>query len=47
VRITFVLADSDVTTVEAEPGYFLMAVAIRNGACACATCRVHVDEASS
>jgi 2Fe-2S ferredoxin len=55
VKITFVDAEGQARTVEAEPGSTVMEAAIRNdvpgieaecgGACACATCHVYVDEA--
>ena len=53
IGISFVSTDGEVTTVAAECGFSLMEVAKRNGiagivaecggACACATCHVHVD----
>ncbi|TAK48865.1 MAG: 2Fe-2S iron-sulfur cluster binding domain-containing protein [Xanthobacteraceae bacterium] len=55
VRITFIDHTGKSRTVDAEPGSTVMENAIRNGvagieaecggACACATCHVHVDEA--
>ena len=54
-RITVVEHDGTTHTVEAENGATVMETAIRNGvtgivaecggACSCATCMVHVDEA--
>jgi 2Fe-2S ferredoxin len=53
VKITFIDHDGKSRTVNAEPGSTVMENAIRNGvpgieaecggACACATCHVHVD----
>jgi ferredoxin, 2Fe-2S len=55
IRIDFVSTGGEVTRVPAENGFSLMEVAKRNGiagivaecggACACATCHVHVDPA--
>ena len=55
IGISFVNAEGEVTTVAAENGFSLMEVARRNGiagivaecggACACATCHVHIDAA--
>lgn len=55
IAISFVNADGEVTAVAAENGFSLMEVARRHGiagivaecggACACATCHVHVDAA--
>ena len=55
VKITFIEADGNARTVEAEEGATVMETAIRNGvpgidaecggACACATCHVYVEEA--
>ena len=54
-NITFIDAQGESRTVEAETGSTVMETAIRNaipgieaecgGACACATCHVYVDEA--
>ena len=54
-RITFIQNDGIERVVEAEPGMTVMEAAVKNGvagiaaecggACACATCHVHVDEA--
>jgi len=54
-KITFIDAEGDARTVEAEIGSTVMEAAIRNsvpgieaecgGACACATCHVYVDPA--
>jgi 2Fe-2S ferredoxin len=54
-KITFIEHDGKTTTVEAANGSTVMENAIRNGipgivaecggACSCATCHVHVDEA--
>jgi 2Fe-2S ferredoxin len=54
-KITFITSDGATYNVEAETGSTVMEAAIRNlvpgieaecgGACACATCHVHVDEA--
>lgn len=56
-KITYTEHDGTVRTVEAEVGATVMETAIRNsvpgivaecgGACSCATCHVHVDEAWS
>jgi 2Fe-2S ferredoxin len=56
-KITYKEHDGTVRTVEAEVGATVMETAIRNnvpgivaecgGACSCATCHVHVDEAWS
>jgi len=56
-KITFIEHDGAVHTVEAEIGSTVMETALRNdvggivaecgGACTCATCVVHVDEAWS
>jgi ferredoxin, 2Fe-2S len=56
-KITFIEHDGTVHTVEAEIGSTVMETALRNdvssivaecgGACSCATCLVHVDEAWS
>ena len=53
-RITYILHDGTEHTVEAEPGMTVMEAAVKNGipgiaaecggACACATCHVHVAE---
>ncbi len=53
VSITFIERDDTRKTVEAEPGYSIMEVAIRNGIegivaecggqCSCATCHVYVE----
>lgn len=53
VSITFIERDDTRKTVEAEPGYTVMEVAIRNGIegivaecggqCSCATCHVYVE----
>ncbi len=53
-KITFIAADNTTYDVEAEAGSTVMEAAIRNlvpgieaecgGACACATCHVHVDD---
>ena len=55
LNITFIDAQGESRTVEAETGSTVMETAIRNaipgieaecgGACACATCHVYVDEA--
>lgn len=55
VKIIYVEADGNMHTVEARVGQSVMEAALRNkvpgiaadcgGACACATCRVYVDEA--
>lgn len=52
MKISFVLGDGSVRQIEAAPGMSLMQVAQRNdipgitadcgGACACATCHVHI-----
>ncbi|PZQ45797.1 MAG: 2Fe-2S ferredoxin [Rhodovulum sulfidophilum] len=52
-KVTFVSADGETTTVEAEAGLSVMEAAVRNdvagidaecgGSCACATCHVIVD----
>jgi ferredoxin, 2Fe-2S len=54
VQITYIDAEGTARIVEAETGATVMETAIRNGvpgivaecggACACATCHVHVDE---
>jgi 2Fe-2S ferredoxin len=54
VKVTFIESDGTVRAVEGEEGSTLMETAIRNdvpgivaecgGACACATCHVHVAE---
>ena len=54
-RITFIQPDGTEQTVDGEPGLTVMETAKMNliegieaecgGACACATCHVHVDEA--
>jgi 2Fe-2S ferredoxin len=54
-KITFITADGATYPVEAEIGSTVMEAAIRNlvpgieaecgGACACATCHVHIDSA--
>jgi 2Fe-2S ferredoxin len=54
-KITYIDADNESRTVEAEAGATVMETALRNGipgieaecggACACATCHVYVDEA--
>ena len=54
-KITFICSDGTTYTVDGEPGSTVMETAIKNavpgidaecgGACACATCHVHVDEA--
>jgi 2Fe-2S ferredoxin len=54
-KITYIDHDGTARTVEAELGATVMETAIRNsipgivaecgGACSCATCHVHVDEA--
>lgn len=54
-RITYIEHDGTERTVDAEVGATVMETAIRNnvpgivaecgGACSCATCHVHVDEA--
>lgn len=54
-KITYIDHDGTARTVEAEVGTTVMEAAIRNGipgivaecggACSCATCHVHVDEA--
>ena len=54
-KITFIDSSGKTRTVEAQPGSTVMETAIKNGipgieaecggACACATCHVHVDEA--
>jgi len=54
-KITFIQPDGSQQTVEAEPGMTVMEAARKHlipgieaecgGACACATCHVHVDEA--
>ena len=56
-KITFIEHDGTVHTVEGEIGSTVMETALRNqiggivaecgGACTCATCLVHVDEAWS
>lgn len=56
-KITFIEHDGNTRTVEAEPGSTVMETAIHagvpgivaecGGACSCATCHVHVDEAWS
>jgi 2Fe-2S ferredoxin len=56
-KITYIEHDGTSRTVEAEVGATVMETAIRNsvpgivaecgGACSCATCHVHVDEAWS
>jgi 2Fe-2S ferredoxin len=56
-KVTFIEHDGTVRTVEAEVGWTVMETALRNGvtgivaecggACACATCLVHVDDAWS
>jgi 2Fe-2S ferredoxin len=56
-KITYIEHDGTERTVEAEVGATVMETAIRNnvpgivaecgGACSCATCHVHVDEAWS
>ena len=56
-KITYIEHDGTVRTVDAEVGATVMETAIRNsvpgivaecgGACSCATCHVHVDEAWS
>ena len=56
-KISYVEHDGTVRTVDAEVGATVMETAIRNsvpgivaecgGACSCATCHVHVDEAWS
>ena len=56
-KITFIDNDGTAHTVEAEIGATIMETALKNGvvgiaaecggACACATCMVHVDEAWS
>jgi 2Fe-2S ferredoxin len=55
ITVSFVNAAGKVTTIAAENGFSLMEIAKRNGideivaecggACACATCHVHVDPA--
>src|SRR5436305_15274455 len=55
VKITYINVDGAPRTVEAEVGSTVMETAIKNGvpgieaecggACACATCHVHIDEA--
>lgn len=55
MKVTFVLQDKTERTVEAEPGWKLMEVAVDNavpgidgdcgGEAACATCHVYVDPA--
>ena len=54
-RITFISHDGDETLVDAKDGVSVMENAVRNdvpgidgecgGACACATCHVHIDDA--
>lgn len=54
-RITFVSHDGEETIVDAKDGVSVMENAVRNdvpgidgecgGACACATCHVHIDDA--
>ena len=56
-RITFILHDGTVHTVDAELGATVMETALKNdiggivaecgGSCTCATCLVHVDDAWS
>jgi 2Fe-2S ferredoxin len=56
-KITYIEHDGNARTVDAEVGSTVMETAIRNsvpgivaecgGACSCATCHVHVDEAWS
>jgi 2Fe-2S ferredoxin len=56
-KITYIEHDGSARTVDAELGATVMETAIRNnvpgivaecgGACSCATCHVHVDEAWS
>jgi 2Fe-2S ferredoxin len=56
-KITYIEHDGTTRTVDAEVGSTVMETAIRNsvpgivaecgGACSCATCHVHVDEAWS
>lgn len=56
-KITYIEHDGNERTVDAEVGSTVMETAIRNsvpgivaecgGACSCATCHVHVDEAWS
>jgi 2Fe-2S ferredoxin len=56
-KITYIEHDGTARTVDAEVGATVMETAIRNsvpgivaecgGACSCATCHVHVDEAWS
>lgn len=53
VKLTYIEHDGTSHEVEAEPGLTVMEVAVKNGipgidadcggACACATCHVHVD----
>jgi len=55
VKITFIQPDGSQLVVDAEPGMTVMEAAKKHevpgieaecgGACACATCHVHVDEA--
>lgn len=55
VKITYVEADGKRHLIEAKPGRSIMENAVKNsvpgilaecgGSCACATCRVYVDEA--
>lgn len=55
VKITYIEASGTPHTVEAEVGHSVMETAVKNdvpgitaecgGACACATCRVYVDDA--
>ena len=55
IKITYISHDGTSHVVNAEPGFTVMEMAIRNavpgitaecgGACACATCHVYVDEA--
>ena len=55
VKITFIDSSGKSRVIEAEPGATVMETAIKHGipgieaecggACACATCHVHVDEA--
>lgn len=57
VKITYIDADDTARTVEAEIGATVMETAVKNGipgiegecggACACATCHVHVIEAGT
>lgn len=57
VKITYIEASGEAHTVEAKIGAHLMETAVKNsvpgivgecgGACACATCRVYIDDPQS